>query len=798
MADNYPVPPPPPQAHKPVPPPPPRMAGSGSLAPQGSPNSPLTSPAMTPPAAVQPPVARGPMPTMPGAMPGMPPFANSGPSQVEQRLQEMEKRYQDQEASRKTADAQMEELKKQLKDEQEKVLLQSLRAKEEETLSIRVEQQLREMQDKLRREKHEQDLHESRNRAESQIKELERRINEERASWMLALKNQLKEREVIEQDVEKNLTRRLREADEHYQNEKSQWTAQLRQKEEELLQLKRQIEVGAETAKGAIEKKEEELETLREETAEQKKTLERQMQAELRALQAQIDHQTRDVSSSKAQVALLQNQIQASESQRQEDRARANIELKRREEDIRKEYAQREDDTKRREEEMRKEFAQREEEKSRYWEQQLTIARAEKEDVRKALATREEEKVRYWEGVLTQERLDKEALRKSYMTLQEEVARMQTEKSAMRLEMENVRQSARQEALMHLPEVYEQRLVAERKKWDQEHAPLVQQLKNQLMRSLEEQKALAAQSEMERQRAQQDVYAIQDQLQNQMKEKDSIDAQSKEYLQRIAELQMRANEMIDAHQAAETALQEKHAEELAEHERQNKQYLQRIAELQMRENGLRDEHRTVEDTLQAQQNMVRQLEESMENMKDELRLAASRLDAAERLETDYARLKAEKQALEQRLNTATQAGDELEDTRQENKELILYKTQTQKELVDLRRGMEAMARAQVEWKNTVAQLQAERNQHEQDWSEKEKAWAVTKAECDKTIAELEGARVEAMDAAQRSPAGTGGGPVAISPETLQAVGAIRQQMQEMQALLAWLRPGSRQSFPKAA
>jgi len=75
----------------------------------------------------------------------------------------------------------LDELGKQLKEEHEKVLMQNLRAKEEEALSSRVEQQIREMQEKLRREKHEQELLESRSKAENQLKDLERRLAEERA-----------------------------------------------------------------------------------------------------------------------------------------------------------------------------------------------------------------------------------------------------------------------------------------------------------------------------------------------------------------------------------------------------------------------------------------------------------------------------------------------------------------------------------------------------------------------------------------------------------------------------------------
>ena len=151
---------------------------------------------------------------------------------VELRMQEMEKRwFQDQRMPKRRFEGQLSELGKQLKEEHEKVLIQNLRSKEEEALSSKVEQQIREMQDKLRREKHEQEIVESRNKAEGQLKDLERRLADERESWMAALKNQLKERELIEQDVEHNLSRKLRGIrTARFQDEKIQWTGLFRQK----------------------------------------------------------------------------------------------------------------------------------------------------------------------------------------------------------------------------------------------------------------------------------------------------------------------------------------------------------------------------------------------------------------------------------------------------------------------------------------------------------------------------------------------------------------------------------------
>src|SRR5258705_1086128 len=100
------------------------------------------------------------------------------------------------------------------------------------------------------------------------------------------------------------------------------------------------------------------------------------MQAETRALQGQLDSQGRDASSVKAQSAMLQPQIQQSETQRQDERARAHAELKRQEEDLKREYSR------------------RDEERTQYWENMLAQIRSDRESVRTTLLAKEEEMTR--------------------------------------------------------------------------------------------------------------------------------------------------------------------------------------------------------------------------------------------------------------------------------------------------------------------------------------------------------------------------------------------------------------------
>jgi myosin protein heavy chain len=699
MADNYPVPPPPPppQNQKPVPPPPPRMGAPTAMPPV--PPAPMTKPASAsaPPSMPRP---AGGMPPMPGMM-GMP---SSGPSALDQRLQEMEKRFQEQESAKISLEHQLNEIGSQLKEEHEKVILQSLKAKEEEALSSRVEQQIREMQDKLRRDKHEQELQESRGKAENQLKDLERRLAEERESWMAALKNQLKERELIEQDVEQNLSRKLREVEQRYQDEKIQWMTSLRTKDEELTQLRRQNQQETDQLKEVIEEKEELAEEIREASAEQRRSIEREAQAEMRTLQGQLDSQLRDNGTLKAQMALLQTQLHQAESLRQDERARAQSQFQRLEQDhlemrkrVELQAAQREDDLKR-------EYGRREQEHTQHWEGIAAQLRAEKEAMKNTLIGRDDEISRLQAELADQRRLQEQ------------------ERSRWPVEIEKIRKTAREEVLSSLPEAYQEHLAGEQKKWEEHTQSIVQPLKAQLARAGEAQKALSAKLDVETQRAEQEIRNLREQM----------------------------KALADERDASATSLQE----ERALRESQTREFMQRIAEMQLLEASLREE--------------------------------------TEKQSRQWQRLRQEWQA---KLDAKEQECANLDAVCAEKNELQLYKTQSDKELSTLRAEIKAMAQTQLEWKNTMVQLQAERSQREQEWLDKEKTWQSTQAEWEKTIAELEKAKATAALQAAAVPAAA---PGTVGPEAAKALAAIKQQMQEMQTLLTWLRPVKKQPFSKAA
>ncbi len=513
MAEESRMPPPPPpqRSSKPVPPPPP--GGRAPMPPV--PASPAgtampTASAMSGPAPIPFPPGGAPVGPVPPAMSGM--TGMPGRALGDPRMQEMERRFQEQDEARKKLEEKTRELEARLKEEHEKVILQSLKAKEEESLSVRVEQQLREMQEKLRREKYEQELQESRGKAETQLKDMERRIAEERETWMTALKNQLKEREAIEREVEDNLTRRLREVEQRFQEEKNQWTLGMKQKIDEMAHQRRQFELDAEKWKEMLEDREEQVERVKEAALQDQRKLEAQHQAEYRALQAQIETHMREAGSWKAQVAMVQAQNQQLELQQQQDRSRMDGQLRSREEELKREYAM-----------------------------------------------REHERTQHWEGVVHQVKAEKEALRSSMTRIEDEAGRLRTESLELKrvLEhergewqaaMEKARRQAREEALRDLPQAFEDRLIRERKELNEEHAKAMQGLQLQLVKSSEGFKALNAKFEIEHRRWEQQKGILNQSLDQVSQERATIEAelkklkedsekQTKELFHHIAELQ---------------------------------------------------------------------------------------------------------------------------------------------------------------------------------------------------------------------------------------------------------------------
>lgn len=686
-----------------------------------------------------------------------------GGSAIEKRIQEMEKRYQEQEASKKNLETQLGDLERQLKEEHEKVILQTLKAKEEETLSVRVEQQIREMQEKLRREKYEQELQESRQKAEHQLKDLERRLSEEREAWMVALRNQLKERESVERDVEHNLTRRLHDVESRFQDEKSQWSTAIRQKDEEIAELRRQMSVDMEKLKETVGDRDEMIDQLRENAIEQRRGMESQYQAELRAVQSQLDNQLRESGTWKAQMALLQTQIQQLESQRMDERARAQAQIQRLEQENREVRQRLEGQLRDHEDDSKRQLA---EELRRH----DTQALSREEEFKRDYARRDQERTQYWEGLVAQLRAEKESLRSTIIRREEDMAKTQmdsaearrvldVERAKFAQEADRIRRATLEEASRHLPETYQTRLEAERKKWEQTHLNVVQQLKAQLSQALESNKSLSAKLHVEKEHSQQttDQFQAAEKARAELQKSNASlgqDMQALKHMRAALEQQLQALE--EDRRAATNAL----TQEKSQWEKQTKEFLHRLAQAQMKESALREDMNKQAGTWASEQ-LAR--ESQMQSMQEQIAAQTKDIEIwkerAATLEREMGPLRAEMRQM---------AEDQLT--------LKAREKEWEAAQVRMRETFNAV-------KAEVVQLQTERTQREAEWLEKQKAWEKMKDELEKAKTAAPSMILPLRDATA-SPAGA----VPMGEEAVKAVTAIRQQMQEMQTLLLWLKP----------
>ena len=130
------------------------------------------------------------------------------------------------------------EMEKLVSQEKEKALLAVLKNQQDEALSSKVESSLKDIQDKLRRDRHEQEVQEERLSLKSKVKDLETRLVTERETWMQTLKGQIQERETQSKDVEGHFIYRLQEMERRWLEEKAQWARTISQKEDELRAVK--------------------------------------------------------------------------------------------------------------------------------------------------------------------------------------------------------------------------------------------------------------------------------------------------------------------------------------------------------------------------------------------------------------------------------------------------------------------------------------------------------------------------------------------------------------------------------
>lgn len=212
-----------------------------------------------PPAAGKPPSP--PMPGLPGipgaaaprppsspGVPGMPPMPPA-PGGAGPFTPALGNKLAEADTAKTQMEQQIAELEKKLLEEREKVLLASLRSKEEEAVSAKVETSIKEIQDKLRREKREQELDDSRRKAEARALDLERRMAEEREAWVATLKTQMGQRDQVTQEMEMHFSARLKDLEYRWSQEKAGLESALREREAELARVRHEMQIKSEQEK---------------------------------------------------------------------------------------------------------------------------------------------------------------------------------------------------------------------------------------------------------------------------------------------------------------------------------------------------------------------------------------------------------------------------------------------------------------------------------------------------------------------------------------------------------------------
>jgi chromosome segregation ATPase len=226
------------------------------------------------------------------------------PPNVQSKLSEAD-------AAKTDLESKISDLEKKLLEEREKVLLASLRSKEEEAVSAKVETSIKEIQDKLRREKREVELEESRRKAELRVAEMERRLAEEREAWVSTLKNQLNQRDQVTQEMETHFSARLKDLEYRWAQEKASLEAALREREGEVARAKQEAALKTEQEKGFWEDR------LRTTAAEREK-----IERELERVRDRVDHEKAQLL---AERQVLRDQVSKAEQTARfvEDRSRA-------------------------------------------------------------------------------------------------------------------------------------------------------------------------------------------------------------------------------------------------------------------------------------------------------------------------------------------------------------------------------------------------------------------------------------------------------------------------------------------
>ncbi len=141
-------------------------------------------------------------------------------------------------AEKDKLETKISDMEKLLSQEKEKALLATLKNQQDEALSSRVESSLKDIQEKMRRDRRDNEVEEERITLKGKIREMETRLAQERETWMQTLKSQVNERETQGRDVEGHFISRLQEMERRWLDEKAQWQKEISTREATINSLK--------------------------------------------------------------------------------------------------------------------------------------------------------------------------------------------------------------------------------------------------------------------------------------------------------------------------------------------------------------------------------------------------------------------------------------------------------------------------------------------------------------------------------------------------------------------------------
>jgi hypothetical protein len=178
---------------------------------------------------------------------------------------------------------------------------------------------LKEIQDRLRREKREQELDAARAAAEARVLELERRMAEERETWVVTLKNQLSQRDADSKQLEDAFSSRLVEFERKWSDEKSRLEQALAEKTEEAEKLKQSHALEAERSANDWEKRFTALGLEREAIAAKFADAKARADQERAALERQREERERELLLLKSTQAMAESQHRAATERLQKE-----------------------------------------------------------------------------------------------------------------------------------------------------------------------------------------------------------------------------------------------------------------------------------------------------------------------------------------------------------------------------------------------------------------------------------------------------------------------------------------------